>query len=263
MYHRPTFLWRGGISPNMWLKRRGFMHLLRTGWISNLLLFDADARVALQQKCPQAPLFDLAVPFPDDFLTDRDQARRAFDIPDNRRIFLFYGGAYKRKGLQLAVDAMRSLPQDSPAFLLCAGEQASRESHGGLDGLVKEGRARVIDRYVSTQEEKQLFAVADAVLMPYRRHFAPSGILARAVGAERPVIATDEYLIGRFVRQHELGIVVPSDDVVALRAAIERIARAQPPDLVKWQSAARALAPHWSRRAFRDALVGSFARVSA
>jgi len=259
IYHRPEFLSGGGISLNRWLKRRGFERLLRDGWISHLLLFDTHAREAFKQRWPDAPLFHMAIPFPDNFAADREQARRALDLPRDKRVFLFYGAAYRRKGLPLAVDAMLSLPQDTPAFLLCAGRQASNPTvTRKLGELVRQGRARVIDRYVSTEEERQLFAAADAVLLPYRRHLAGSGVLGRAVGAERPVIASDEGLIGRFIRDHGLGLAVPSGDVTALSDAIERIAHAASADLAKWQAAARTLAPQWSRGAFRNALIGAF-----
>src|SRR5258708_18529992 len=38
------------------------------------------------------------------------------------RIFLFYGGGYRRKGLHLAVRAMLKLPPEVPALLLCVGQ---------------------------------------------------------------------------------------------------------------------------------------------
>lgn len=148
---------------------------------------------------------------------------------------------------------------DTPAFLLCAGKHAAnRHVVHGLEQLVSRGRARVINRYVSNEEEKQLFAAGDVVLLPYRRHFGSSGILVRAIGAGLPVIVSDEELIGRLVRERDLGILFRSGDARALQQAIEHVAHASQQDMSRWQAAARTAAPNWTRAAFRDALVASF-----
>jgi glycosyltransferase involved in cell wall biosynthesis len=258
IYHRPHFLSTGGFSINHWLKRRGFENLLKGDWITHLLVFDTYARAQFLSR-NEAPLFELAVPFPDNFIEDRDHAREQLGLPSDKRIFLFYGSAYPRKGLPLAIDAMLALPQDSAALLLCAGEKSkSPEVARKLTALVEQGRARVIDRYVSADEERSLFAACDVVLLPYRRHLAASAVLARAVGAERPVIASDEAFVGRLVRDHGLGPLAPSGDVNAWKDAIASLADATPAELLRWQTSARKIAPRWSRAAFRENLIKSF-----
>ena len=155
---------------------------------------------------------------------------------------------------------MLALPQSAPAFLLCAGQHDPAVARG-LSELIAQNRAKVINRYVSAEEEKQLFAASDVVLLPYHRHFGSSGVLARAVGANLPVIVSDEELLGRVVREHGLGPLFPSGSAPALGKAIEETARASPAQMSRWQAAARAWAPSCSREAFRDALLNAFAHV--
>ncbi len=262
IYFRPRFLASFGFSPNLWLKARGFKRLLRDGWFSHLLLPDPYLHAELKAREPQAPVFFLPDFFPADFAADRAAARRQFDLPAGRRVFLFYGAGYRRKGLGLAVQAMLSASASTPAFLLCAGRHgADRTVAQGLDRLMQQGRARVIDRYVSDEEEKLLFAASDVALLPYRKHFGSSGVLVRAIGAGLPVIASDEQLIGRLVREHGLGILFSPGDADALRHAIERAAQASEEEMARWQAAARKAAPTWTRRAFRDALLDGFDRA--
>ena len=54
----------------------------------------------------------------------------------------------------------------APARQNPAGKIAS-----GLEQLVQQGRARLINRYVSVTEEKNCFAASDVVLLPYLNHF--------------------------------------------------------------------------------------------
>jgi glycosyltransferase involved in cell wall biosynthesis len=257
IYFRPRFLGRLGLSPNQWLKALGFRRLLRDGWFSLLLLPDPYLQAALKARAPHAPAVFLPDFFPEHFVADRNNARQALGLPPDARAFLFYGAGYRRKGLGLAVRAMLPLDRSSPAFLLCAGRhKADRETRRGLARLTQEGRARVIDRYITDEEEKQLFAAGDVVLLPYRRHFGSSGVLVRAIGAGLPVIASDEELIGRLVRERGLGIVFRPGDAAALRQAIDRAARASQQEMAGWRAAALKAAPDWSRQAFRAALLG-------
>ena len=263
IYHRPRFLDASDRSPKSWIKAVGFRRLLRGGWFSHLLLVDPYLYEQFKSRHSDAPVFYLPDAYPENFAADREQARRHFSLPADKRVFLFYGIPHRRKGLPLAIEAMLAMPADTPAFLICAGRQPEdARVAAGVARLTSQGRACVIDRYVTTQEEKQLFAAADVVLLPYRRHYGGSGVLVRAVGAGVPVIASDEGLLGRFVRDHSLGLLFRSGDVLTLKSAIEQIARASADEMFRWQAAARALAPHWSRQAFRDALLGSFHTLS-
>jgi glycosyltransferase involved in cell wall biosynthesis len=123
--------------------------------------------------------------------------------------------------------------------------------------LRAQGRAEIVNRYVSAEEEKQLFAACDVVLLPYIRHLDGSGVLSRAAGANRPVIASDEYLIGHVVRKYEMGNLFESENVRELKQAILHAAEASPEQFSKWQNGARAYAQNCSRAAFRSALVNA------
>lgn len=263
IYLRPRFLAGCGVSPNLWIKALGFARLQRGGWLNQLLLLDPYLAAAVKQRWPDARVSHLPDCYPVDFTADRAAARRKFALPDDRRVFLFYGGAYRRKGLPLTVKAMLGLPEDSPALLLCAGQRPANDPvTEALAELVRRGRAVVVNRYVTAEEEKQLFAACDVALLPYIGHFGSSGLQVRAAGTGRPVIASDEELVGRLVREHGLGPVFPSGDAAALRAVIDATARAPESELARWQAAARAYAPKCSRAAWRGALLESFARAA-
>jgi glycosyltransferase involved in cell wall biosynthesis len=179
-------------------------------------------------------------------------------VPPGRPVFLFYGGAYRRKGLHLAVKAMLQLPETCPAFLLCAGKQPKdSEIARDLEKLAAQGRGIFINRYVSNEEEKMVFAACDFVLLPYINHFGSSGVLARAAGAGKPAIASNEQLVGRLVRKYNLGPLFPSGNVPALQQAILQAVAASPAELARWQAGAQSFAKQCSHAAFQTALIAS------
>jgi glycosyltransferase involved in cell wall biosynthesis len=260
IYLRPRFLQGTGFSLNSLLKALGFARLMRKGWFSHLLFLDPSLKEICQARYPRTPVFALPDPLPDNFTADGAEARRGLEIPEGRRVLLFYGGPYRRKGLHLVVEAMIRLPVDTPALLLCAGQQDPDPNvKRGLNTLAAQGRARIIHRYIFEEEEKQLFAASDAVLLPYINHFGGSAVLARAVGAGRMVIASDEQLVGRVVRENRLGLLFKSGDAAALRETISQVLAAAPEQWERWWAAAAEYAPQCSRAVFRSSLLESFA----
>jgi glycosyltransferase involved in cell wall biosynthesis len=262
IYLRPRFLAAHGFSLNKWLKAFGFARLMENGWFSHLLFLDPWIQESCQSRFPQTPVFCLPDPCPDDFVGDHLKARNHLEIPRGRKVLLFYGAAYRRKGLHLAVEALLGLPVELPVFLLCAGQQMNdQRTLRGLETLVTQGRARVISHYIFEEEEKLLFAASDIVLLPYIKHFGNSAVLSRAAGAGKMVIASDEELVGRLVRKHGLGLLFPSGDATAFRQSIVRAMNAQPQELAQWQAAAFRYAQQSSRAEFRRVLLQAFAQI--
>ena len=260
IYHRPRFLAAPKHSLDRALKLPGFQRLLRKDWWRQLLFVDEFLAAELQSDYPSSPVFFLPDPCPPGYDGDALAARTQLKILPDRKVFLFYGTGARRKGLHLAVEAFLQLPPESPAFLLCAGRQnPAGKTAAGLAQLVRQNRARLLDRYVTVEEEKLCFAVSDAVLLPYLNHFGTSGVLSRAMSAARPVITADEQLLGRLTREHKLGLVFPSGDVSALRDCLRRVAQFSPAETATFAAAAGKYAGIYSRAAFRAALLRSLA----
>lgn len=260
IYHRPRFTSASPLSPNRWLKQTGFRRLLRNGWLRQVLSVDPYLCKQWRNELPDAPFYFLPDPCPPGYVNDRAAARKAFGVPQDKTVFLFYGVGSRRKGLHLTTEAFLQIPVDSRAFLLCAGRvEPSPTVSSALDSLTTQGRALSINRYVSDAEEKLLFAAADFVLLPYIHHFGTSGVLSRAAAAGKPVIASDEELLGCLVKEYNLGLLFPTEQVSALREQIIKAASAPKSLLSQWTNAAQSYANRFSREAYRAALLNAVA----
>jgi glycosyltransferase involved in cell wall biosynthesis len=133
----------------------------------------------------------------------------------------------------------------------------------GIEELVRQGRALVINRYVSSAEEALSFVAGDVVLLPYLNHFGISAVLTQAVGARKPVIASDEQLLGRETREHGLGLLFPSGDVTALRERIVEATNFSLEQQREYGLAAAAYAQRHSRAAYRAALLEAMGAPTA
>jgi len=258
IYHRPRFLDAPCLAPARILKMRGLDRLLRDDFFAQLLMLDKSLLEGLRHTYPKAPLFFLPDPCPDGFSGDRAEARKKLGLAADRKVLLFFGVGSPRKGLRVAVDAMLSLPAESGFLLLVAGRQQLKGAlKHRLDMLVGRGSAQVLDRYVSSDEEKWCFESADAILLPYIDHFGTSGVLSRAASAGRFIIASDEQLVGRLVREYGLGSVFKSGDAKALAEAIIAFGRHDEVPLLGYRDRAAEYARKYSRSAFREAVFRS------
>ncbi|HUE36379.1 MAG TPA: glycosyltransferase [Candidatus Acidoferrum sp.] len=258
IYHRPRFLAAPRWSFDRCFKETGFWRLIRHGWLNQLLFVDEFLAAKLQAYHLSAPIYFLPDVCPTGYEGDGNAARQKLNVPAGKFVFLFYGGGYRRKGLHLAVQAMLDLPVDSPAFLFCAGQQdPTGETAQGLEKLAAQNRALLINRYVSAEEEKLCFAASDVVLLPYINHFGSSGVLSRAMAARKPVIVSDEQLLGKMTREHRLGLLFSSGDAKALSASMKQAIAFSPEEKAQLHEAARRYTRRYSREAFREVLVKS------
>ncbi|SDK26158.1 Glycosyltransferase involved in cell wall bisynthesis [Nonomuraea maritima] len=167
------------------------------------------------------------------------------------RRLLFFGIVRPYKGLDLL---LRALPEG-------VGLTVAGEFWGGLDetrALIDElglgDRVELRPGYVPAAEVPELFAAADALVLPYRHATASQNVwLGHEHGV--PVIATRVGALADHVTDGVDGLLVEPGDVGALRAAIERFYASGEPERLRSGVKAVDPAPFWS--AYTEALLGA------
>jgi len=150
-------------------------------------------------------------------------------VPPGRIGLLLFGYLTERKGPLMVLDALRLLPARIAArvAVLFAGriDPAIRDSIDARQRVLARERPelwlRIEDRRLDRAELDVLVARSDVVLAPYQRFVGSSGVLLRAAGAGRPVLAQEFGLVGRLTRDHRLGAVANSSDPIRLADEIE------------------------------------------
>lgn len=261
VYFRPRFLANSLWPPGNILKGFGFQNLTRRKWFSRVFFMDEVLQETAQHRYPGQKFYYLPDPWDGTFLYDQAEARQKLGIPLDRFVFLCYGIGDRRKGLHLAVRALMEPPIDPRLHLLCAGGTTpDAETSQGLTALKEQGRATVLDRYVSDAEQSLCFCASDVVLLPYIEHFGSSGVLSLAAAAGRMVIVSDEGLLARRIREHDLGWVFTSGDARELKTRMHDASHLPSNEMAAFQQAAHRYAGTCSREAFRKALLAPFVK---
>jgi glycosyltransferase involved in cell wall biosynthesis len=204
------------------IKAQLFRRALRTEGLRSLLTIDPtlgdwyvahagpdDASVQyLPDPCPDTPPADLQL------------ARERLGLTQYGQHVLVYGAISERKGVFELIDALAARV-DAPTLVLA----------GAQDMEVRESLRRrlaqltpapiVLDRFISNETERDLFAACDVVWLGYKGHYGMSGVLVQAYRSGTPLIATADGLIGWFCRDGELGPVIDDLSPDAINQALD------------------------------------------
>lgn len=139
----------------------------------------------LRERLGDVPVAVNPHPMFDDFPAARGTLERRAPLE-----LLFFGLVRPYKGLDVALDAL-ARPGLEHVRLTVAGEfwQRLEETRDRIGWLGLEERVDLIPRYVPDAEAAELFARADAVLLPYRKASA-SGVIPLARHYRKPVVAS-------------------------------------------------------------------------
>lgn len=142
--------------------------------------------------------------------------------PAERPVILLFGLIRPYKGLDLLLEAWRSLAGDGDpgADLWVVG--LPKTDISALRQIAPPS-VRFVDRFVSDAEAAAVFRRADAVVLPYRE-IDQSGVLFTALAFGRPMILSD---VGGFpeIAAEGAAELAPAGDAVALADALRAVIR--------------------------------------
>lgn len=233
---RPSFHYHsmGVVAPKpafAGMKKSLFFRMLRSRHLHRFLTIDEPlAEQLTRNKKVASKVVFLPEPAEFDDLPRVSQARQVLKIPLERKLILLYGAITARKGVVELLQAMTHPEFPDEVDVLLAGtvrESGISEvlSQTRVRNLIRQGRLRIIDRFIETSEEPVLFAAADIVWMGYRGHYTSSGLLVQAVSSGRPILACEEGVIGWQTRRHNLGRTIDPTNMLEVIAAINSLLR--------------------------------------
>jgi glycosyltransferase involved in cell wall biosynthesis len=199
-----------------WWKARAARLVLAQG--TSFLAHGADGAERLRQMLPGRPVLLHPHPVYDHF------PKSAISLPRRARLeLLCFGIVRPYKGVDVLIEAIGRL-RDVSLHLTVAGEFWSGRPE--LERLIRErgleDRVELVPRYVSDQEAADLFARADAVVLPYRSATG-SGVIGNAYHCGKPVVVTRVGGLPDAVEEGETGWVVSPEDPVALAGLIRTL----------------------------------------
>jgi glycosyltransferase involved in cell wall biosynthesis len=221
------------------------------GTTDRFVVHDRHGRQALLERFPNARVLVHPHPVHGHFPAARGSLPRRAALE-----LLFFGFVRPYKGLDLLLDALASL-RGRDIKLTVAGEFWSRpdQCRAKIEALRLQEMVELAPRYHSEQEAAELFARADAIVLPYRSATG-SAVIPLAYHYGKPVIATEVGGLPDVVQHGMTGLLVAPGSAVALAAAID----AMPADrAARMRGAIEALAASLTWDGFASTVLDSLA----
>lgn len=156
----------------------------------------------------------------------------AEELAGGRLVFALYGVLSRRKGVVALLRALLEV-DDETCRRLCvvlAGRVADevRDPLRRLTARIRERRPglrlELVEGWLEEEEIGWLVNTADVVLAPYQRFVGSSGVIVTAAGFGTPVVTQAYGLLGRWTREHGLGLTADTTDPADLARAVRRAA---------------------------------------
>ncbi|WP_322816023.1 glycosyltransferase [Chloroflexus sp.] len=206
------------------IDRRLAMTVLRRA--DALIVHSEPDRYRARALLPHARIVKAFLPTYEPILTNAASAvnaalRHQWQVPDRRRILLFFGFVRPYKGLEYLIQALAEVRQQLDVHLLVVGEiwgsPAYYQRYAAEFGVTE--AITFVDRYVSNEELPAIFSTADVVVLPYVSA-TQSAVVQLAFGFGKPVITTNVGGLPEVVQDGVTGLIVPPQDAHALAQAI-------------------------------------------
>lgn len=176
---------------------------------------------------------------------DRAAARTALGLASDARVLLVFGWqAVYRKNLDALAVAVSQFHAKTNLTLLFVGMHKDSEPHPFKTG---DWQVDVCfdPGFISEQRTRLYFEACDCVWANYRGFLGASGVMQQSMSHGRMALCQASGEIGELSRRHDLGLIVPSENAIDLKAALDQFIDLSLEDQTRYETNARQAADHY------------------
>lgn len=161
-------------------------------------------------------------------LVDKSQLvnlRKEYNIPEENKLFLHFGGLSRRKGTLNILKAIISTDDkllEKMSFIIAGRvyDDIKSEFYELMSLAEKKTQILTFDKFCSYEFLYNACYTSDVILMPYQLTNLSSGVLGYASLFQKPVIGPSDGLIGKLISSYHLGIMLKELTVDELQKAM-------------------------------------------
>lgn len=241
------------------IKRALFLRTLKSSSLSSMCTILKPTYDYIESEFPtlKQKFFYVADPIHIPSRIPRNEALTMLGLKDETCLIVVYGSIYERKGVFDLLKAMQSKNWPLKARIIFAGKQHENTRNRILDEYASElktAKLQVIDRFLTSEEEKAIYSITDLMWVGYSKGFAAnSGVLLQAVASGIPVVGNDHGMIGDFLRKNKnVGYIVNTTNPQEIAKTVTTFTKDK--WIIPEKTSKRVLAEH-SKNSFQSSLV--------
>lgn len=198
----------------LFLEKVRFQIMARHSQIASVLILNDQESADYFNKVYHTHKFKfLPDPVPEVDESQLKNLREELGIPKENKIFLLFGALNFRKGVFETIEALRLLDSEvaKATTMVFAGwvqDPIKERFYKEIKNLKSEVQVVVIDRFCPYEELYNLCYTTDVILAPYFNPDMSSGVIGYAAKFCKPVIGTGLGLLGKLIKNNNLGITI-------------------------------------------------------
>lgn len=150
---------------------------------------------------------------------DKIKAREKLNIPQDKKLLLFFGFIRDYKGLDNLIESMNLLNNEYH-LLICGEVYGSFDKYQELiNGNNLADRVHLFNKYIADNEVAEYFCAADVCVLPYKTA-TQSGIVGISYHFDLPVIATDTGGLKSMIEPYNSGIMIEKSEPNLIKDAV-------------------------------------------
>lgn len=157
---------------------------------------------------------------------DKVASRNHLEIPQNKKVLLFFGMIKKVKGLEILLQALKLVIEKHNDILVVVAGKIWENDFSLYQKIIDENNLQdyciLHTKFIPQEDVEHYYCICDLVVLPYKRIYQ-SGVLMMALSYEKPVLTSDLPPLKEILEDNVNGFLFESENTASLAAKINQI----------------------------------------
>ena len=157
---------------------------------------------------------------------DKEKSRKRLDIPNDKKVLLFFGMIKKVKGLDVLLHALKDVVKENPDVLLLIAGKVWENDFTNYQRIIDENNLSdyclLHTKFIPHDEVEHYYCAADLVVLPYKKIYQ-SGVLVMTLSYGKPALVSDLPPLKEVVTDMQTAFLFESENSISLAEKLKLI----------------------------------------
>ena len=157
---------------------------------------------------------------------DKERSRKRLEIPNNKKVLLFFGMIKEVKGLDILLYALKDVIKENPDVLLLIAGKAWENDFTNHQRIIDENNLSAYcllhTKFIPHDEVEHYYCAADLVVLPYKKIYQ-SGVLVMTLSYGKPALVSDLPPLKEVVTDMQTAFLFESENSISLAEKLNLI----------------------------------------
>ena len=157
---------------------------------------------------------------------DKAASRDRLNIPQNKKVLLFFGMIKKVKGLEILLQALKLVIEKYNDVLVVIAGKVWKNDFVLYQKIIDENNLQdyccLHTKFIPQEDIEHYYCACDLVVLPYKKIYQ-SGVLMMTLSYEKPALVSDLPPFKEIIKDNQNGFLFESENIISLAEKINQI----------------------------------------